>query len=155
MRWFALIATGLIYWTFLEYVLHRFAFHRAGRFAGKRHLAHHANLMKRRLAIAPWQSMLGGAIVHGAVFVAVFGLATGTALLGGMMAGYAAYEWVHYGAHYRVPRTPIGRYLRSYHMAHHSRSPKARFGVTSPFWDVVFGTYSPVQTATPGAGVQA
>ena len=151
MRWVLFILAGAVWWTLLEYLLHRFAFHQRGRIFGRRHLAHHADLMKRRLAIAPWQSMAGGTILQGAIFVAVLGPADGSAALAGMLAGYAAYEWVHYGTHYRVARTAVGRYLRAYHLAHHHKSPRARFGVTSPLWDLVFGTYQPVARG-PGAG---
>jgi sterol desaturase/sphingolipid hydroxylase (fatty acid hydroxylase superfamily) len=90
--------------------------------------------------------MLGGAVVQGILFVTLFGVASGGAVLGGMLLGYAAYEWVHYSTHYRVARTRYGRYVRAWHLAHHHKSPRARFGVTSPFWDFVFGTYEAVPT---------
>lgn len=153
MKWVALAIAGAGYWTLLEYVLHRFAFHRPNRFMGKRHIAHHGDLKKRSLAVAPWQTMAGGGAIHAALFVGLFGWA-GAVIFGGMMVGYAWYEWVHYGTHYFVARTRLGRYQRAYHLAHHHKSPKARFGVTSPFWDVVFGTYQPVPTGVrnePGA----
>ena len=144
MRVIGLLLAGAFWWTLLEYLLHRFAFHKEGPLFGKRHLAHHANLQKRRLAIAPWQSMLGGAVLQGLAFWWAFGVADGGTLFLGFLGGYVAYEWVHYSTHYKVPRTAIGKYLRAYHLAHHHRSPDRRFGVTSPLWDVVFGTYSPV-----------
>jgi sterol desaturase/sphingolipid hydroxylase (fatty acid hydroxylase superfamily) len=64
--------------------------------------------------------------------------------MAGMLGGYAAYEWIHYSTHYRAARTGVGRYLRAYHLAHHHKSPKTRFGVTSPLWDYVFGTHETV-----------
>jgi dihydroceramide fatty acyl 2-hydroxylase len=134
MRVLGLILLGVVWWTLLEYLLHRFAFHKKGKYLGKRHLAHHAKLDKRRLAVAPWQSMVGGSLLNAAVFVAVFGWAPGGALMAGMLGGYAAYEWIHYSTHY----------LRAYHLAHHHKSPKTRFGVTSPLWDYVFGTHETV-----------
>jgi sterol desaturase/sphingolipid hydroxylase (fatty acid hydroxylase superfamily) len=146
MRWVALILVGIAWWTLLEYLLHRFAFHTRNPVFGRRHIAHHARLDERRLAIAPWFSMLGGALVQALILFTVFGPAQGGAILTGLLLGYAAYEWTHYGTHYRVARTRYGRYLRAWHLAHHHKSPRARFGVTSPFWDVVFGTYEPVQT---------
>jgi sterol desaturase/sphingolipid hydroxylase (fatty acid hydroxylase superfamily) len=30
--------------------------------------------------------------------------------------------------------------VKRYHMLHHFRTPDARFGVSSPLWDIVFGT---------------
>jgi sterol desaturase/sphingolipid hydroxylase (fatty acid hydroxylase superfamily) len=32
------------------------------------------------------------------------------------------------------------RYLKKHHMTHHFANPKGYFGVTSPLWDIVFGT---------------
>ena len=32
------------------------------------------------------------------------------------------------------------RQLKKYHIAHHYTDHESGFGVTSPFWDVVFGT---------------
>jgi sterol desaturase/sphingolipid hydroxylase (fatty acid hydroxylase superfamily) len=144
MRVLSLILAGAVWWTLLEYLLHRFAFHKKGPFFGKRHLAHHANLAKKRLAVAPWQSMAGGAVIHWLVLWPLLGAGTTGIFFVGFLGGYAAYEWIHYASHYRVPKTAVGRYLRAYHLAHHHRSPDARFGVTSPFWDVVFRTYAAV-----------
>jgi sterol desaturase/sphingolipid hydroxylase (fatty acid hydroxylase superfamily) len=30
--------------------------------------------------------------------------------------------------------------LKRYHMQHHFKTPDLRYGVSSPIWDVVFGT---------------
>jgi sterol desaturase/sphingolipid hydroxylase (fatty acid hydroxylase superfamily) len=144
MRVIGLLLAGVFWWSLLEYLLHRFAFHMKGPLFGKRHLAHHANLQKKRLAVAPWQSMVGGAALHWLVLWPLLGVASTAIFFVGFIGGYAAYEWVHFATHYVVPKTAVGRYLRAYHLAHHHRTPKARFGVTSPLWDVVFGTYAPV-----------
>ncbi len=62
----------------------------------------------------------------------------------GTALGYIAYDEIHYLLHNRNPRTAIGRYLRRYHLLHHHAPELARFGVSSPFWDLVFGTYGKV-----------
>jgi sterol desaturase/sphingolipid hydroxylase (fatty acid hydroxylase superfamily) len=33
------------------------------------------------------------------------------------------------------------RYLRRYHLLHHYKTPDLRFGVTSPLFDLLFGTF--------------
>jgi sterol desaturase/sphingolipid hydroxylase (fatty acid hydroxylase superfamily) len=52
------------------------------------------------------------------------------------------YEWVHYVAHvpYR-PRTPIGRWIKQYHLRHHFISEKFWFGVSNPALDLLGGTF--------------
>ncbi|MCX7670270.1 MAG: sterol desaturase family protein [Anaerolineae bacterium] len=32
------------------------------------------------------------------------------------------------------------KFLKRYHMMHHFKQPDAYFGVSSPLWDMVFGT---------------
>jgi len=34
-----------------------------------------------------------------------------------------------------------GRWARRHHFYHHFHDPKVNHGVTSPIWDIVFGTY--------------
>jgi len=144
----ALFVAGLAWWTLLEYLLHRFVFHRFPRTLGRRHLQHHARLKERRLAMAPAVSALGGVAIHAAVFLGAFGVPAGAPLLAGLVAGYAAYEWVHFATHYVVPRGRLLKALRRHHLIHHHAQPAARYGVTSPLWDWVFGTLPPA----PGRG---
>jgi sterol desaturase/sphingolipid hydroxylase (fatty acid hydroxylase superfamily) len=139
-----LFLAGLAWWTLLEYLLHRFMFHRAG----SRHLKHHARLDDRRLALAPLSSALGGIAIHAIVFIGLFGLGAGLSLLAGVVTGYLAYEWVHWATHYRVPHSHVLKALRRHHMIHHHAQHDARFGVTTPFWDWVFRTLPPA----PGRG---
>lgn len=136
----ALFAAGLFWWTLLEYLLHRFALHGLPASFGSRHMRHHVTPSERRLAVAPLASSVGGAAIHAVIFVGLFGPARGGALLAGLVAGYLAYEWVHWSTHYRRARTRLGRALRRHHMLHHHAAPGTRFGVTTPLWDWVFGT---------------
>ena len=46
----------------------------------------------------------------------------------------------HYYVHHRRPRGPIGRKLRELHMRHHFQDHTRGFGVSAPWWDVVFRT---------------
>lgn len=150
----ALVLAGLAWWTLLEYLLHRFMFHRFPRTLGKRHLQHHARQQERRLAMAPLASALGGGAIHAVFFVGFFGLEAGLSLLAGLLGGYVAYEWVHWATHYRVPQGRTLKALRRHHMIHHHAQPRARFGVTTPLWDWVFGTLPPApgREGAPGRG---
>lgn len=141
-------AAGVAWWSLLEYLLHRWVFHRFPRTLGRRHLQHHARLQERRLARAPLPSSIGGIAIHAAVFLPLFGPSLGGSLLAGLVVGYVAYEWVHYATHYTVPRTSWMKALRRHHLIHHHAQPRARFGVTTPLWDRIFRTLPPA----PGRG---
>ena len=59
----------------------------------------------------------------------------------GMVTGYLWYVFVHYATHHFRPRR--GTYLyraRVRHARHHHLSDDGNFGVTTAFWDHVFGT---------------
>ena len=131
---------GLLAWTLLEYLLHRFAFHAPTRFLGRRHVAHHADVADRSLTPAKWQPVLVVALAGLATAHALFGRA-GVEAVSGLLAGYALYELTHYAVHYWKVDTAWFRALKRYHLSHHFQSPRVRFGVTSPLWDIVFGTY--------------
>ena len=58
----------------------------------------------------------------------------------GFLAGYLAYDMLHFHMHNRLPRSPLTRKLRSRHMLHHFRHAGSYYGVSAPWWDHVFGT---------------
>jgi sterol desaturase/sphingolipid hydroxylase (fatty acid hydroxylase superfamily) len=58
-----------------------------------------------------------------------------------MSAGYFFYEWLHFQCHHGNSRLRVLRYLRKYHLLHHYKTPELRFGVTSPLFDLIFGTF--------------
>ncbi len=139
---------GAVTWTFSEYAFHRW-FHvsRDGNFARRTHQAHHArrDYLVNRASLVMWGAVLlvGVAVlplllwsaVPGAVALA-FGLA--------WAAAYFVYEWIHAADHLRPPRHAYGRWARRSHFHHHCEAPLRNFGVTTPLWDLVFGTYDPV-----------
>ncbi len=148
---FLLLVTGVLSWGLLEYGLHRFVFHYDARTAlGKKlvyaaHLAHHED---PRATNRIFSSLMFSAPVA-AIYVVLARVATGSwraasFLFAGLALGYFYYEWLHFRAHHRRARLPMFRYLRKYHLLHHYRTPEIRFGVTSPLFDVIFGTFRPV-----------
>lgn len=147
-----LIGFGVLSWTSIEYVLHRFIFHHSARSAfGKKfvyaaHLSHHE---MPRTANRFFSSLLISLPVATA-YVLLAWLVTGSLhaaayLFAGLTAGYFCYEWLHFQAHHRRPRLRVFRYLRKYHLLHHYQTPGLRFGVTSPLFDVLLGTFRPVR----------
>jgi dihydroceramide fatty acyl 2-hydroxylase len=137
---------GYLLWTLTEYLGHRFLFHYelSGAIGARiHHLIHgvhhvHPNdplrLVMPVLLSAP--IML---IAHGVARL-LFGMPLGYAVLMGFVVGYIGYDMVHYHVHHRTPRTRLGIALRRAHMLHHFRDATRGFGVSAPYWDLVFGT---------------
>ena len=145
-----LLASGLLTWGLLEYVLHRFAFHYDAQSEfGKKlvyavHLSHHDDpgatdrIFSSLKISAPLATayLLLARIATGSWRAASF-------LFTGLLVGYFYYEWLHFRAHHRKARRGLLRYLRKYHLLHHYQTPELRFGVTSPLFDMIFGTFRP------------
>jgi len=59
----------------------------------------------------------------------------------GFTTGYLAYDMMHYSIHhFRHPQVKWLKTLWKSHLDHHFRDSSKGYGVSSPFWDVVFGT---------------
>jgi len=135
---------GAFGWTFLEYVIHRWMGHdRRLRWTpfGKEHLRHHveggyfAPAWKKLVAAAVTSTLLSGP----AILLA--GAPSGLAFVAGLMAMYGAYEVLHRLEHVREGMGAYGRWARRHHFTHHYVDARCNHGVTSPLWDLVFGTY--------------
>ena len=62
------------------------------------------------------------------------------AVAGGFLAGYLIYDEIHYALHHHTPSSRLGKRLRELHMRHHFQDDDKGFGISAPYWDVVFGT---------------
>jgi sterol desaturase/sphingolipid hydroxylase (fatty acid hydroxylase superfamily) len=136
------VLLGAAGWTLLEYVLHRFVFHaRSARGPGAmEHRRHHAQVNY----FAPaWQKALA-ALVTTAILLPLLswlaGFALGSAGTLGFIGMYLLYEILHRRVHTRPPHNRYGRWRRKNHFAHHFVNPRLAQGVTTPVWDLVFGT---------------
>lgn len=136
---------GLASWTLVEYLLHRFLFHYHPRSEwGKKvfftiHGVHHEHPDDAtRLVMPPALSVpLAVVTITGLWFLAG---PAGLAFFIGFGAGYLAYDTIHYVVHYFPLKGRIGKALRAHHMRHHFKEPDRGYGVSNPFWDVVFRT---------------
>jgi sterol desaturase/sphingolipid hydroxylase (fatty acid hydroxylase superfamily) len=72
--------------------------------------------------------------------VLVIGARGWVVLYVGMLAGFAAYEVLHYRIHFCLPACSLEARLRARHLAHHYCEPKLFFGVTTHLWDRIFAT---------------
>ena len=152
--WFympAAFVSGAFLWTFEEYTLHRFLFHfeakspRMQKFFFLFHGVHHAQPQcKTRLVMPPIVSVPMGLVVYELMYLILSVLLHAPHLLGplmcGFLVGYLFYDLTHYATHHFPMRNGIWKWLKRYHMQHHYKTPSARYGVSSPLWDYVFGT---------------
>ena len=142
---------GLFIWTLAEYLLHRFVFHfppktkQMERITFLFHGVHHAQPQcKTRLVMPPPVSIPLAALFYG-FFWLLFGTIARVPgwvnpLMAGFMVGYLVYDLTHYATHHFPMRNKVAKFLKRYHMQHHYKTPDARYGVSSPLWDIVFGT---------------
>lgn len=136
---------GLLAWTFVEYAMHRFSFHhppaseRQVAFGYLVHGVHHAYPDDARRWVMPLVVTVPIGMVLLATSWRAFG-AAGLPPFAGFAHGYLAYDTFHWAIHRNALGGAIGRFLRKHHLQHHYATPERRFGVSSPLWDVVFGT---------------
>jgi len=135
---------GVFSWTFLEYVIHRWLGHdprfRRNPF-GVEHVRHH---IEGNYFAPTWKKLLFApvaALVLGVPAALLLGAALGGAYVAGLMGFYGAYEVLHRLEHVWAGLGPYGRWARRHHFTHHFVDARYNHGVTSPLWDLVFGTY--------------
>ena len=58
----------------------------------------------------------------------------------GVIAGYIAYEAIHLRIHSARRGGRLLQALRRHHFYHHFNNDRVCFGVTSPLWDLIFGS---------------
>jgi sterol desaturase/sphingolipid hydroxylase (fatty acid hydroxylase superfamily) len=126
-------------WTLAEYALHRSVLHHVPPFR-ENHLAHHK--APRELIGTP---TLGSVaifffLVYGPL-IAGLGLHMASALSVGLLAGYFSYVAAHYALHHWGSGGIAHlQKLKRHHALHHHRADDCNYGVTTTFWDRIFGT---------------
>ena len=136
---------GLFFWTFFEYVMHRFVFHwvaeseRAKKFVYIMHgNHHHFPRDKERLFMPPVPSLILASVVFFIMYVImdknVF------MFFPGFMLGYLLYGSTHYAIHAWNPPFKWMKSLWRNHHLHHYKDDHKGFGVSTTIWDRVFGT---------------
>lgn len=134
---------GVLTWSLLEYCIHRWLGHDARlrpNFFEVEHTQHHAH----GDYFAPtWKKASAAVLALGAAAlpaVWLAGVGPGIAYAAGLAGFYAFYEVLHRRAHTHAGFGAYGRWVRRHHFWHHFGDPRVNHGVTSPLWDVVFGT---------------
>lgn len=138
---------GVVLWTALEWLIHGKAGHRkkAKNPFAKEHAKHHATTSYiagwpiKFVIVTPASLLVWGALMP------VMGKVNAAGLVAGLALMYLYYEAVHRSIHRRAPRNRYDRWIRIHHVYHHFHNPQQNWGVTSPLWDKVFGTYVKVE----------
>ena len=170
---------GLFVWTFVEYMLHKYAFHAPHRVMDEVHdivaetpidepiiprlpTLHHTIYFiahgvhheypsdSRRLVMPPIASIPLAAAFFG-LFLLIFGTTYTPALFAGFLIGYLAYDSIHFAVHHFSVPTAFGKLLKRRHHRHHFLDPDEDYGVSSPLWDIILGTYTKVDPPKRGA----
>lgn len=152
LQFIGLFIFGLFFWTFAEYMLHRYVFHWvteakwSQRFHFIMHGAHHNfPTDKDRLLMPPVPGIILASFLFG-IFYVIFWIAGYTQLVygffPGFFIGYLMYSFVHRATHVMRPPKRF-RDLWHHHSLHHYKYPNKAFGVSNTFWDKVFGTMPP------------
>jgi sterol desaturase/sphingolipid hydroxylase (fatty acid hydroxylase superfamily) len=142
---------GVFVWTLVEYLLHRFVFHFRPRKAWQERLSflfhgvHHAQPRSKTRLVMPPAVSIPLALAFYGLYTLVVGTVLGAPhwvapLFSGFVTGYLGYDMFHYAMHHLPMRRGAWHWLRRNHMYHHAQTPNLRFGVSSPLWDIVFGT---------------
>jgi sterol desaturase/sphingolipid hydroxylase (fatty acid hydroxylase superfamily) len=143
---------GLFLWTFTEYTMHRFVFHFKARTPWQErmsflfHGVHHAQPQCKTRLVMPLPVSIPLALVFYGLFYLLLNRLINAPgwlapIISGFMIGYLIYDLTHYATHHFPMRAGFLKFLKRYHMQHHFKTPNARFGVSSPIWDKVFGTF--------------
>jgi sterol desaturase/sphingolipid hydroxylase (fatty acid hydroxylase superfamily) len=142
--------SGIFFWSFFEYCIHRFAFHfvaeseRAMKFVYLIHGNHHEYPRdKERLFMPPVPSLILASVIFSLMFfVGSLFNATGYVFtfFPGFMLGYLIYGTMHYAIHAWNPPFKWAKPLWRNHHLHHYKNTELGFGVSSTLWDHVFGT---------------
>lgn len=139
-----LFTSGVLFWTFGEYILHRFVYHKikdSSYDEGLQYVFHGIHHQfpsdDDRIILPPVPGL-----VIAALFLGFFYLLMGTsafAFSAGFLIGYLLYISIHWMVH-RKPIPKRFNFWWNHHNIHHYQQHDKAFGVSSPLWDIVFGT---------------
>jgi len=150
-----LFICGYLLWTLFEYWLHRLVFHFepedgiGARLHWIIHGVHHDHPNDPLRLVMPPAVSVPLAVIILAAFYLIGGPDLAPPLTAGFFAGYLAYDMTHYYLHHFTPRSRAGRVLRELHMRHHFQDDTRGFGISAPYWDVIFGTLSRQGSRSP------
>jgi len=138
--WLCSLALGLLMWMIVEYGAHRFILHSVEAFS-RLHERHHAT-PSAYVGTPIWISLLCFALGGFTPALILFGWDVASGVTTGLTLGYVWYLVVHDAVHRRHLKHGSLLYrAKMHHALHHYAKVRGNYGVSSPFWDYIFGTY--------------
>jgi sterol desaturase/sphingolipid hydroxylase (fatty acid hydroxylase superfamily) len=147
---FLTFLAGMFFWTFFEYIMHRYIFHlvadseQARKVIYVMHGNHHEYPRdKERLFMPPVPSLIIASVIFSVMFLVaeMFGFKDYVfSFFPGFMLGYLLYGSMHYAIHAWNPPYKWMKPLWRNHHLHHYKNEMQGFGVSTTIWDRVFGT---------------
>lgn len=139
-----LFFSGFLAWTFGEYILHRFVYHKikdASYDTGMQYVFHGIHHQypsdEDRIILPPVPGLLIASLFFGFYY-----LLMGSAAFSfgsGFLIGYLVYISIHWLVHSK-PTPNRFAFWWNHHNIHHYQQHDRAFGVSTPIWDMVFGT---------------
>ena len=138
-----IVLLGFLSCGLLEYAVHRWVLHGPPSIARRGHAHHHAQ--PAALVAAPLFTIVTASLAIG-LLALVWGAGPAALLVFGLYAGYNYFALLHHWEHHHDPNVACRTYWRRLdrlHHVHHQR-PGVNFGISTTFWDRIFGTFQPV-----------
>ena len=136
---------GMFFWSFFEYLAHRWLFHFEARSARMRKFVytlhgnhHHYPRDRQRLFMPPVPSLIIATVLFSLMYLLMKGYAF--MFFPGFILGYLTYGTMHYAIHAWNPPFKWMKGLWRNHHLHHYKNEHNGYGVSSTLWDHVFGT---------------
>jgi len=132
--------TGIMGWTFTEYILHRYILHYTndGTLYYYLHGKHHIKPLGKSIHVPILYTLISNAFVFYLLSHFSYGIAVN--LLGGHQLSYILFEHIHLDVHHPTWIVKNDMF-RTSHMYHHTRNKQKAFAFTAPTWDILFNTF--------------
>ena len=135
-----LLFTGWLAWTFTEYGQHRFHSHAAvsRRHTGLTAVHHHHHHHPTQIKITPAQRLTLAVLSVSFICLSIR-LDNYFTLFTGYFLGFTGYTFMHWFLHLKIS-SRVFPVLHRFHIHHHCKHPDKCFGVSVPWWDLLFKT---------------
>lgn len=147
ITWYAI---GLVYYSFLEYALHRWHLH-SGPYdmlvrkltfdLSRMHIDHHKIPASPKGAVNQQKPAFVVSVISCLIaLVLPIPYAISFAFLAGTATCYVANDLMHFAVHHLPMNGPVLGYWKRHHMLHHYRDEEANYATIMPLWDVLLGS---------------
>jgi len=138
-----LFVGGWLFWTFIEYIVHRFWMHdtpvQSAKAVADYHMVHHRQ--PTEMDITTLHRFLVWGLVAALLILSIY-FTIYLMPLAGFVFGFTCYTNMHWVLHQSWSLKIFPR-LHRFHLYHHCKYPNSCYGVTVLWWDLLFKTTPP------------